>query len=506
MKLDCLFINPGNQQETYQGLSGELTAVEPPIWCRLLSSFMEKRGASVEILDCVALGLGRHESVGAISLAGPALAVVVVQGHQPSASTQTMPSAISLCRALKELTSDIPILVVGGHPAALPDQTLRETGADFVCTGEGPYTISDLLSYLKANGGKWKYGYKGAIRGVVYWDHDNLLRNDPAPNVWSLDEEMPGGQWEKLPMEKYRAHVWHCLQEKSRQPYASIYTSLNCPWQCHYCMISTPFREGDALHSGKDGVNFYRMWSADSVIAEIGTLVEKYGVTNIKICDEMFFLNPKHVIEISDKIIERGYGDRLNIWCYSRIDSCRPEFLEKARRAGIKWVAVGIEAADDGVREAVDKNDFTNDDIYRTCKLIREAGVNLIANMIVGLPRDTPETMEKTLQMALEIQPEFLNLYPAMPYPGSKLYDSVKDHWNPEGGWSAFSMHGYYTHPMPTENLFPADVLKFRDDAIVRYFTDPGYLAMVKTKFGDRAVAEIKKLTDVRLKRKLLGD
>src|SRR3990167_9070315 len=114
--IDVLIVNPSDQLATYQHLSETQTALESPLWCRLLASYMRGKGASVDIADCQDPGV---DYLGFILDLRPELIVVVVHGNQPSASTQTMPATIRACKAIKEFSPEIPVLVVGGHPAAL---------------------------------------------------------------------------------------------------------------------------------------------------------------------------------------------------------------------------------------------------------------------------------------------------------------------------------------------------------------------------------------------------
>lgn len=224
----------------------------------------------------------------------------------------------------------------------------------------------------------------------------------------------------------------------------------------------------------------------------------------------MFWLNKNHVSRICDEIIKRDYGDRMNFWFYSRVDTIRNDdaLLEKARRAGMKWAALGIEALSDEVRDGVDKADYGAADIYKTVNKLREHGINVIGNYIFGLPGDTMESMRQTLALALELETEFANFYCAMPYPGSKLYDEVAAK-NPEHlppSWSAYSQHSYDCQPLPTGTLSAAEVLEFRDAAVETYFANEHYLFMIRRKFGDAAVEQIKAMTAKKLPRKLLDE
>jgi radical SAM superfamily enzyme YgiQ (UPF0313 family) len=228
-------------------------------------------------------------------------------------------------------------------------------------------------------------------------------------------------------------------------------------------------------------------------------LVSRYGVRNIKIADEMFVLNPRHVLSLCELIIERGYD--LNIWAYARVDTVKDGMIDKLKRAGVNWLAFGIEAASDRVLKDIDKR-YEIEQVHTTIRKVREAGINVIGNYIFGLPEDTLETMQETLDLALELNCEFANFYCAMAYPGSPLYQqALKLGWRLPDSWSGYSQHAVDTLPLPTKYLSAGEVLRFRDDAFQRYFTDARYLQMVRQKFGEETVAHICEMTAHKLER-----
>ena len=147
--LDLLLINPSNRKRIYQSLASDLTAIEPPVWAGLMATFVRKQGYSVQILDAGADNLGPEEVAAQVALINPLLTAVVVYGHQPSASTQVMAGGSAVCSAVKKQVPDQKVIMVGGHVAALPERSLREEDADFIASGEGLYTLSELLATLK---------------------------------------------------------------------------------------------------------------------------------------------------------------------------------------------------------------------------------------------------------------------------------------------------------------------------------------------------------------------
>jgi radical SAM superfamily enzyme YgiQ (UPF0313 family) len=493
--LDLVLINPASRARVYQSLGTSLAAVENPVWAGLMAQFARTHGLTVEVIDAEADEMSPEHVADQVANLNPVLAVVVVYGHQPSASTQVMTGASAVCTALKERDRNLKVLMVGGHVAALPQRTLEEEDADFVAGGEGLHTMLELVQALRTARPDF-----AKVRGL--WYRDGGPRCTPVPElVTDLDRQMPGIAWDLLPMPNYRAHNWHCFGDLKRQPYAALYTTLGCPYKCSFCCIQAPFKEGERSSGFKETTNSYRYWSPDTVIAEIDTLVNRYGVRNIKIADEMFVLNRKHVLGICDRIIERGYD--LNIWAYARVDTVKDDMLDKLRRAGFRWLAFGIEAANSRVRADVDKA-FGQDGIYRTIEKVRAAGIHVIGNYIFGLPEDDLQSMQETLDMALELNCEFANFYCAMAYPGSPLYTlAQKEGWPLPATWSGYSQHAVDSLPLPTKYLPAGEVLRFRDEAFQKYFRSPAYLDMIEQKFGPAVVRHLQEMVAHKLVRQL---
>jgi radical SAM superfamily enzyme YgiQ (UPF0313 family) len=492
---DVVLINPRSRTQVYQGLGTELAAIENPVWAGLMATFVRRQGLSAEIIDAEADELTPAEVAQRVVELDPILNVVVVYGHQPSASTQIMPASGDVARAIKAAAPEQKVLMVGGHVAALPGRTLEEEACDFVGAGEGLYTIVDLARSLKASA---THAELSKVRGLWYREKGTMNFTPNAPLLQNVDVEMPGIAWDLLPMQKYRAHNWHCFGDLQRQPYAAIYTTLGCPYHCTFCCIQAPFKSGEKELGLKETANSYRYWSPKLVGDELERLANM-GVRNIKIADEMFVLNKKHVLGICDEIIDRGLT--FNIWAYARIDTVKEGMLPKLKEAGFNWLAFGIEAANSRVQADVDKR-FDEQDVYDTVAKVKAAGINIIGNFIFGLPEDDLASMQETLDMALNLNCEFANLYSAMAYPGSPLYNSaLAQGWELPEKWSGYSQHAVDSKPLRTKYLSSAEVLSFRDGAFQKYFSAPGYLEMVRARFGQETVDHIRRMTTHKLVR-----
>jgi len=489
MKIDCLLINPGSRSGQYQALGDEFSAVEPPSLAALFATYLRQHGMSVAIIDAPAIAYTPEQVADMVcETFDPVLIVMVVYGFQPSASTQNMTAAGETCRAIKERRPDFKIMMTGTHPAALPRRTMEDEAIDYVCDSEGPPTIRRVVTALKEN-----WATLHPIANLWYRENGHILQNKGGDLIKDLDAAMPGGAWDLLPMDQYRAHNWHCFEHiDQRQPYASIHTSLGCPYRCTFCCINAPF-----------GKSSYRMWSPATVGREIELLTSRYGVSNLKFVDEMFILNTAHVMGVCDEIISRKLGDWLNIWAYARVDTVKDEYLDKLRAAGFRWLALGIESGSKHVRDGSDKA-LKSEDIIGTVRRIQAAGINVIGNYIFGLPDDTIESMQETYALAVEANCEFANFYSAMAYPGSKLYTMAveKGLALPEK-WSGYSQHSYDCTPLPTDTLKGGEVLNFRDTAFQLYYRNPDYLRMIERKFGRAVVEHIDRMVDVPLRRKL---
>jgi len=482
--VDIVLVKPGSQKQLYGELSDfKLTAIEPPLWGALLAAYLRKLGYRVALIDAEVENLSYEQTAERIKDAKPLLAAIVVSGTNPSASTMNMIGAGAILAFLKEISPETYTLLTGLHPSALPHRTMREEKVDFLCQGEGFYTLPKLLEALKNKSMVFP------IEGLWYRKDGEIISN-PRPQPYQNLDELPMPAWDLLPMEKYRAHNWHCFNHiQDRQPYVAVYTSLGCPFHCSFCCINALF--------GKPGIR-YR--SPEKVIEEIDFLVSRYGMKNIKIIDEMFAMNETRVLEICDPIIKRNYN--LNFWAYARVNTVTERMLGKMKEAGINWVAYGFESGSKRVLDDATKG-YKLDAVERVVKMTYDLGMHICANFIFGLPEDNFDSMHQTLKLMLDINAEWANIYAAMAYPGSRLYElAVENNWPLPDSWQAYSQYSYETLPLPTKYLKGGQVLAFRDYAFETYYRSPRYLDMLSRKFAPEIIVHIQEMVAKKLPRK----
>ena len=502
---DILFVHPNASEKIYQGLAKNNAAIEPPIWAAMLANSVRTKGHRPEILDAEVEGLDYLSAAKRITEYKAKVVCFVVYGQQPSASSQNMEGATATARELKNLAPDTFVVFVGGHVAALPMETMdKETCIDAVCQNEGVYTLHALLSLSKINDTELK-----RVPGLVFRDREgNVIMNESSAIVAKedLEQDLPGMAWDLLPpLSRYRTAGWHSWSNNTeKQPFAALYTSLGCPYKCSFCMINIINRTKQGPNVTSQDSNTFRFWSPEFIIKQFDEIARQ-GVRNVKIADELFVLNPRHFEAICDLIIQRGYD--FNIWAYSRVDTCKPKYLAKLEKAGVKWLGLGIENPNNELRKEIHKEGFQDVKVLDLINNIRDAGINVGGNYIFGLPYDTKESMEATLQFAIENPTEMANFYSAMAYPGSPLYNQARLFGQElPSTYSGFSQHSYDTLNLGNSHVSSSEILAFRDKAWDTYHSSEKYLNLLENKFGQKARDELDSTKTIKLKRKLLGD
>ena len=507
--MDIIFVSPNNSSNIYQSLSSNLSAIEPPTWALILAESCRNNGFNVGIVDTLAENLSDQELVSRIKTLEPRLICFVAYGQNVNAGTTSMSGVSRQSSALKNAGLSTPISVVGSHVQALPKETLeKEKSIDIVFLGEGIYPLLQLLNlkkivsenFNKVDGIAYKFGNK-----IFFSSASHIVSKD------RMDLDMPGYAWDLLPYKNkpfdlYRSPLWHAdYIEKFRSPYVAIQTSIGCQFKCSFCMINL-INKNDVLEEGvANNYNGMRHWSVEFVKNEFEKIINM-GVSTIRITDEMFFLNKKYYRPIIQYLKNINTDDKLRIWAYSRIDTVPdPETLKDIRAAGFRWICLGIESGDQKIRLEISKGKFQEVDVRKVVHQIENAGINVLANYIYGLPGDDNDTIEKTYQLSVELNTLGWNTYAAMALPGSPLYKEAKENgMQLPKEYDEFSFHSYNCIPLSTDKMPAHEILRRRDNNFHRYFERPEFLDRLSKKFGLHAKENVKKMLQKKLKRKII--
>jgi radical SAM superfamily enzyme YgiQ (UPF0313 family) len=507
--IDVLFIVPSNREGIYQGLAGDYAAIEPPTWALLLAEAVRAKGHVPAILDTNAEKLTDQECVSRISAWMPRLIVFVAYGQNVNAGTASMSGVVRLASAIKEAELWPPLAVIGSYVQALPRKCLvDEPDIDFVFTNEGVYSLLDVLSLSDFGPSSLS-----AIRGLAVRCEQGVFVTPGASVVPTerMDVDLPGYAWDLLPYHKqpldlYRSPYWHAgYVDEYRSPYAAIQTSLGCQFKCTFCMINLINRDDEVEVGIAGNYSGMRFWTPQFVINQLDILVA-LGVKTIRITDEMFLLNRKYYEPILRTLSTRDYAPALRMWAYSRVDTIRDlEQLNLVRRAGIRWLCLGIESANRDVRLEISKGKFKDVDIREVVKMVHEADIDVLANYIVGLPGEDLQDMQRTLDLSIELCTSGWNMYAAMALPGSQLYaDALASDVEVPTTYEGYSFHSYDSLPLPSGRATAAQALRFRDEAFGVYHTNARVLERIRSRFGEAAAAQVAAMTQITLKRRIL--
>ena len=506
--MDIVFIAPSISDKAYQELAKVYSAIETPTWALLLAESCRSKGFDCKIIDATAEGLSDKEVSKRLEDINPKFALLVVYGQNPNAGTTGMIGATRTCDYIKSINPNRLIGMVGSHPSALPKEVLENTKTDIVFTNEGVYALHEILSNLR-NGKEIK-----EVNGIGYYKNGKPHLNPPMKIVPEdrMDTDLPGYAWDLLPykekpLDLYRSHFWHSeFRHDLRTPFAAIYTSLGCVFGCEFCMVNILNRQNndDGIHAGDS--RFMRYWSTEWVLKELKKLHEM-GVYTLRFSDEMFFFKEEKYGPILDGIIKNNF--KFNIWTYARVDTVRKKELKRFKKAGVNWLCLGIEAGNRIVRQEISKGSFKDVKVEEIVKDVQSCDISILGNYIFGFPHDTLETMQQTLDLALDLNTEHANFYACTALPGSALYfqAKAKGWYIPEStNYEEFAFLSYEHVPLPTNTLTAAEVLEFRDNAWNKYFSNKNFHNLVEKKFGNDALKNLTEMSKVKLKRKLLGD
>jgi len=308
-------------------------------------------------------------------------------------STPGFPGDIGLAQAIKAANPRIKIAFVGPHVSVLPEKSLRMCSAiDFVCRKEFDYAIVD-----------YAHGKPLAeIAGVSYLNNGAIVHNPDAPQIQDLDALPHVTDIYKRDLDVTRYNVPFLLH-----PYVSLYSTRGCPAQCTFCLWPQTL-------SGHP----WRKRSTDDVAREMAKAKEYWpNVKEFFFDDDTFNIQKARTIELCAKLKPLG----LTWSCTSRVTTDF-ETLKAMKEAGCRLLIVGYESGDQQILKNIKKG-ATVERARQFTKDCHKLGLVIHGDFIMGLPGETPETINTTIAFAKELDVETIQVSVAHAYPGTELYD-----------------------------------------------------------------------------------
>ncbi len=346
-----------------------------------------------------------------------------------TANTPQVKQAWRTAAAIKQ-EMDIPIVLGGPHVSVVSEEldfeSLRQPPVDMVVRGEGegPWIeVSNRADSFLRDQGTGSEGFGRAlmapaldifrdVKGLSYKTSDGQLhRNADDQPIADLDS-LPWPAYHLFKMNKY-TNLQPATDAVDGSRSFSIMTSRGCPYRCTFCSQSImPIK--------------WRARSAENVIEEWRHLVVELGALEIGVLDDSANIRKNRLHQLADMLI----AERLNHVPWIFVNGIRAnladyDLLVKLKKAGLKRTAFGVETGDEQMIIKIDKH-VDHDTIRQAFKNAKAAGIETIGFFIIGLPGDTRESMQKTIDFAVELDPMIANFSMMTPYPGTIVYEQVK--------------------------------------------------------------------------------
>ena len=356
----------------------------PPLGLAFVAAALEEAGVEVRIIDKVTHRLDRERLAEQLSDFQPDIVGT-------TAVTMTFHGAVQVLRDVKAVAPDVLTMMGGPHVTFTPKETLAQLPElDLVVMGEGDRTVVEI-AHQAQNGRDW-----GRIRGLAFRDVFGQTVITPGRDNVDVND-LPQPARHLLPLGRYRA---------LKMP-ISITTARGCPFPCIFC-------------SARDMAGAkIRNRSAAIVVDELEDLAG-LGFHQINIADDLFTGRKRHCLAVCDEIIARGL--QITWSCYSRVDTISPELLARMKEAGCKTMAFGIESANAEILKAVRKG-ITIPKTLEAIEMCVAAGIDPHCSFILGLPGETPDTIEETLAFCRKIQGmgASYGIHLLAPFPGTAI-------------------------------------------------------------------------------------
>ncbi len=378
-------------------------------------------------------------------------------------STPSLLNDVKCAEALKAQNPQVKVGFIGAHVAVLPQQTMADHPVlDFVCRHEFDYTCKEL-----AEDKPWS-----EIKGITY-------RSSETGEILSTSDRELIHNWDEMPsviptyardLDITKYFIGYLLH-----PYVSFYTGRGCPAQCTFCLWPQTI-----------GGHMYRTKSPEMVGRDLDEAKSIFGdrVREYMFDDDTFTIDKARAIAISEHM------KRLNLtWSCNARANLDYDTLKTLRDNGLRLLLVGFESGNQDILNRIKKGVKleTAREFMKNCKKL---GIAVHGTFMIGLPVETPETVEQTIRFACELSPHTIQVSIAAPYPGTELYDQAL-----ANGWfadnsdnsSLVASSGIQTSTLQYPTLSSVQI----EDAVEKmyrqfYFRPQAIIPIVKEMLGDR--------------------
>jgi len=408
----------------------------PSLGLGYIAATLELNGIRVEILDCQAISYAQDEILSKIKDFQPAYIGF-------TATTVLIQNVFEIAKSIKLHWPETKIILGGVHPTIATEEVLTKPYVDIVVRGEGENTFLDIVKNKPLKD----------VLGISYKLNGSIKHNLDRPLIEDIDS-LPFPAYHLMPMDRYHT----ALGSAKRTPAMSIFATRGCPGRCTFC------------YSGAFGKKI-RKRSPENIIGEIELLMSKHKIREISFYDDTFSAYKKNVLRFCELIREKNID--LTWTCMSRVDYVTEDVLKEMKASGCHQICYGVETVDENILKNIRKR-LSLEKVKRAVENTKKAKMDVRLAFMLGNPGETIESMEKSIEYAINLDPDLVQFNITTPYPGTEMFLWAKEHgYLKTEDWSKYD---YYTCVMELPTVSSADIEKYYKIAYRRFFLRPTYL------------------------------
>ncbi len=423
--------------------------IMPPLGLASMASYLEKQGIECAIIDCFARPDSDRMIKDYLSEEKPAFLGI-------SCTTSSFFDGVRITEYAKQCLPGIQVVFGGPHVSALKEKVLMDYPIiDFTVVGEGEQTLVELLE----SGG---HGEAARIPGMVY--------RDDSGEVCFTGYRKKGIELDSLPFPAYEKLAGYPAAYKlpifnyPKTPNTSCISSRGCPYACSYCDRSVFQRS-------------FRFNSAEYLYEHLRYLKERFNIRHINFYDDQFTFRRKRVEEFTRLMINRPLNMTFN--CAVRAEHIDLELLRMMKEAGCWMVSLGIETGDENLLSQHRQNADLKM-LAEKIRLIKKAGIRTKGLLMMGLPGETEESIQKSMDYVFSLPIDDFNLSKFTPFPGSPIYEDIHEKGTFNEDWEKMDcMHFLFVPDGMTKEQMDKLFQKFYKTHFMRPKTILGYVKMI---------------------------
>ena len=392
-RLDCVLIYP-----PWPAISGRAILISnlPPLGVLSIAAHVESQGFSVQVYDAHSEEMDETELRARLRTHRPRLVGL-------SVLTSQCPAAHKIARICKEELPECTVVAGGVHAEAMPERMLRNSAIDGVVRGDGEDAMVELLqgrAFQEVAGMTWREGarVKHGLMRPVEMDLDRYPM--PAYHLVDFEDYYPGAT-------TYR-----------RLPAINLLMTRGCPGRCTFC---------------NSAQTTLRARTAASMVEQVVHLYEHHGIRQFQFYDDTFTVLKKNCLEFCRLLS----AEKLDIaWIAFVRGDCFNETLAQAMaEAGCHQVLIGVETGSPEIGVRIGKT-IQVDRYKKAVEIAHRFGLEVRASFVIGSPGDTWDTMQASLDLAIELDVDFFQLFINTPYPGTAFFrEALEEGWLVHQDW-----------------------------------------------------------------------